>query len=727
MPFPRLHVLALALTVGLYTTSRAIRADEPLQFNRDIRPILSDFCFKCHGFDANHRKGGLKLHVPEGATAQLKSHHVAITPGDLEHSEMWRRITTSDDDERMPPRETGKRLSASQIAKLKQWIIEGAQYEPHWAFITPRKSPLPSVADNQWPRTPIDCFVLARLEREKIVPAAQADRATLIRRLYLDLLGLPPSPEAVSDFVARGDYEQLVDRLLESPHFGERWGRYWLDAARYADSDGYNGEKDRPYAWRYRKWVIDAVNADMGFDEFTVEQLAGDLVPAANLSTQLAAGFHRNTLTNRETGTDPEENRVGRMIDRTNTTAATWLGLTVSCAQCHDHKYDPITQREYYQLYAFFNNTEELDAKAPLPGDPKAIVMTLAHATKPRDTFVHVRGDFLRHGSKVEPDGFGFLPPIHDASSGGRTRLDLARWLVSPDHPLTARVQVNRIWQSLFGAGIVATDDDFGMQGDPPSHPELLDWLAVEFMEHGWSRKHVIRLIVNSATYRQSSAARPDLQSRDPLNRLLAHQSRYRLDAELIRDQALAAAGLLSEDVAGRSFRPPVPEGAGDVVETQWSVKPTLDRFRRGMYIHVQRTVPYPMLVTFDAPDGNVTCTRRMRSNTPLQALTMLNDPTFVEAARAFGQRIWSEADGVDERITRGVVIGWGRPPESHERRRLTDLFEEQRSLYARSPQLARDAVAGLKLPPGLDAVEAAAWIGVARTIMNTDAFITRE
>lgn len=731
-----LRQVALAVAAMSWIAPAAVA--EPVRFNRDIRPILSEFCFKCHGFDANQREAGLRLDTAEGAHKRLDSGKIAVRPGSVDQSALWHRITAEDADERMPPAETGKRPSAAQIQLLRRWIEEGGAYEPHWAFIAPRRPALPKVSEagERQARTAIDRFIVARLERQGVTLSGEADRATLLRRIHLDLTGLPPSPQQVMRFVSDPSldaYERAVESLLASPHFGERWARPWLDAARYADTDGYNGERDRPWAWRYRTWVIDAINADLPFDQFTIQQLAGDLLPDADADiTALAAtGFHRNTLTNRETGTDVEEYRVRKVVDQVNTTAAVWLGLTVGCAECHDHKYDPITQRDYYGLYAFFNSLEEFDAPAPLPGEPKALIQTLHEGESPRPTHIHVRGDFLRHGDAVIPAAPGALPPLE--SRGERAdRLDLARWLVDPAHPLTARVAVNRIWQQLFGQGLVATDDDFGMQGEPPSHPELLDWLAVEFIESGWSRKHMIRLIVNSAAYRQSAGPRKDsagaeLARRDPLNRQLSRQNRLRLDAELVRDQAVAAAGLLDLRIGGRSFRPPVPQGAGFVVETQWSTKPADDRFRRGLYIFVQRTVPHPMLATFDAPDRNVTCTRRLRSNTPLQALTLLNDPTFVEAARYLGVRLINEADSDAARIRMAALLCWSRPPDEYERARLTELLQEQRSLYAAESAAAREVVGNLSLPPGVLAEEAAAWIGVARALMNTDAFIARE
>ena len=684
-----------------------------------------------------------------------------------------------------------------------------AKRSDHWAFKTPKRPAIPLVSNTRWVASPIDAFVLARLEKEKIKPAPPAERLTLIRRLSLDLTGLPPTPAEVDAFVndRRGDaYKQLVDRLLASPHFGERWGKHWLDVARYADTDGYTGEKDRPYAWRFRNWVIDAFNNDLPFDQFTIEQLAGDLLPNATTENRVATGFHRNTLINRETGTDPEEFRVRQVVDRVNTTGTAWLGLTIACAECHSHKYDPITQREYYGLYAFFNSVKELDIPAPLPNEPRVegrmplltgpagtlpanlgsakalnapltpslspsdgervsagqvrgnqeestpvtrtappdekpvarpakatptppvtMAQVLEQLPEPRKTFIHVRGDFLRHGEEVLSHTLAVLPPLR-AAGASPSRLDFARWLVSPEHPVTARVAVNRLWQHLFGYGLVRTENDFGVQSDPPTHPELLDWLANEFMARGWSTKEMIRLIVSSSTYRQSSTPRPELESRDPKNLLQARQNRFRVEAEIVRDMALSASGLLDAQIGGPSFRPPVPDGVGNVLESKWPNKPASDQHRRGMYIVVQRTIPYPMLTTFDAPDGNVTCTRRDRSNTPLQALTLLNDRGFFECARALGLRLAATTGQKPEAGIRQLFeLCLARAPQAWELSRCLSLFAEQSDLYANDPDLAQRAVGSLPPASATQLATCAAWIGVARTVMNTDEFITRE
>ncbi len=611
----------------------------------------------------------------------------------------------------------------------------------HWAFVPPQRCAPPAVKNTRWVRNPIDAFVLARLEKEKILPSPEANRATLIRRLSLDLIGLPPTAEEVRAFVQDRDpeaYSRLVDRLLDSPHFGEHWARHWLDLARYADSDGYEKDGIRPYAYLYRDWVIAAFNRDLSFNQFTLEQLAGDLLPGSTYEQKTATGFHRQTLTNKEGGVDQEEFRTKAVVDRVNTTAAVWLGLTAGCAECHDHKYDPISQREYYQLYALFNNSSEKDLPLEQAGsnaptgesvkdkkdskDSKAkapAAAILVEEENPRDTRIHVRGDFLRRGDAVQPGTPGVLHPF--AARGARPdRLDLARWLVDPANPLTARVTVNRFWHHLFGRGLVPTLDDFGTRGDPPSHPELLDWLANEFVDPGckeatrvrnprpWSQKALIRLIVHSATYRQASIHCPELANRDPLNVLLARQGRFRLNAENVRDTWLAASGLLARELGGPSVRPPLPAdiaAIGYAGSIKWQNSDGPDRYRRGLYVFFQRTVPYPMLTTFDAPDSTAACTRRERSNTPLQALTLLNDPVFFECAQALGRRMTTLHGDTASRLRVAFGHCLGREPSREELARLQQLHAAHSRLA--SPDDA--------------------FIAAARVVMNLDEFVTRE
>lgn len=1004
-------------------------AERKIDFIKDVQPIFAASCYSCHG--SKTQEAGLRLDARKAALDGGDGGRVILS-GKSADSSLIHNVAGLDPDSLMPPKDEGKSLTAEQIGILRAWIDQGAQWpdsvatpknaEPwrkHWAFQPIVRPEVPAIQNTAWSRNPIDAFILKKLESEGIQPASPASRPTLIRRLSLDLLGLPPTPEEVEEFVydERSDaYQRLVERLLESPHFGERWGRHWLDLARYADSDGFEKDRPRPWAWRYRNWVIDAVNADMPFDQFTIEQLAGDRLPNPTLDQKVATGFHRNTLTNTEGGTDQEEDRVKQVVDRVNTTGTIWLGMTVGCGQCHSHKYDPLRQREYYGLFAFFNSDKQVDIPAPLPnelaaynvvkskfdaemaplaaavaafekdqlpgrhaawekqlaastsplgwtvvaptsfisagggtfskqedksllvggvnstkdvytvvlntklkqvtgirlevladstlpkngpgraddgkfvlseltvtaapvGDPtQAVPLTLQNPTasaasnkfpvtaaidgkddtgwsvggndkntepriarfeikedvkfdrdvilvftikqlggdkstlgrlrlaatgverakiprlipdrilnvltiaaarrspeqgklideyyrgldpefvkltaavnaqaakepkfppttaqtlveteKPRKNYFFNRGDFLQKGEEVEHHTPEFLHPIKIAGTTP-SRLDLARWLTAPENPLTARVTVNRIWKNLLGTAIVPTEADFGTRGDPPSHPQLLDWLATEMIaQGGWSRKQMIRTIVNSATYRQSSAYRPELITRDPGNSWLARQNRFRLEAEVIRDSFLASSGLLTRTIGGPSVKPPLPADVaalGYAGSLKWKASEGADRYRRGLYIFFQRTVPYPMLVTFDAPESNVTCSRRERSNTPLQSLTLLNDPVFFETAQALGRRI-SEMQASDkaERLRYAFQLCMARRPTSEELQQLTTLYDEMAKLAGQDAEAAAKLVGDNKIAPD-KLSDAAAAVAVARIVLNLDEFVTRE
>jgi mono/diheme cytochrome c family protein len=989
-------------------------------FETEIQPILSKRCFTCHG--PEKQKSGLRLDLQETAMHGGDSGAV-IVAGDPDNSLLIQLVSGADPDRQMPPK--GDLLAADQIAALKAWIAAGAEWSQaasdapvqvasdHWAFQTPVCPDVPAVQNADWPGNDIDRFILAKLESEGVAPSPEADKVTLVRRLYYDLIGIPPTPEEVDQFVADDSpsaYPRMVNKLLASEHFGERWGRYWLDLARYADSDGYEKDGVRPYAYRYRDWVIEALNRDMPYDQFVIQQLAGDLLPGADTDELMATGFHRNTLTNKEGGIDPEEDRVKQTIDRANTTAAVFTGLTMGCAECHSHKYDPISQREYYEFYAFFNAAMEKDVPAPLPGEemayeqalarfnnqvgelrkvvddyraklaeklpeweagldvppegwtvldpvsytsnggsefqeledksllvagalapkdkytiiassreiglktfrlealthdslsnkgpgraangnfvlgefevyaapanepnnmtkiglvrPKAdfeepeheaalaidgnpdsgwaiyrdggfnedryatfetdegigypdgtvltfvldhrygrahnigrvrlsvsklpadtiqfsdqvyaalktpieerteehktalldyysnldpkyrelrapldellkakpqppgtIAQALVRSPDPPKTFIHLRGDFLSKGDEVQPGVPAVLPPLEPR---GETpdRLDLARWIVDPDNPLTPRVYVNRLWQRLFGRGIVGTPDDFGTRSEAPSHPKLLDWLSTEAVARGWSTKDMIRLIVNSSTYKQSSDVRPELYDRDPANTLLARQSRYHVEAEITRDAYLAASGLLNTAVGGPSIRPPQPAGVADLGyagSIKWTEDTGPEKYRRGLYIFFQRTVPYPMLMTFDCPDSNTASVKRNRSNTPLQALTLLNDPVFFECAQALGGRILTEApQDEDGRIQFAFRQCMGRAPSDVEMARLKQFLADQKSAFEADPEAAKK-FATQHVPEGVEAPESATYVALARVIMNLDEFITRE
>jgi mono/diheme cytochrome c family protein len=834
-----LLLLVPPLSRGLAAT-QAVPPPRPaagtVDFVRDIQPIFAKSCAGCHG--AVNQKSGLRLDSGEAALRGGNS-GADVVPGDSTHSRLVTLVSGGEGSLVMPP--GGPRLTAEQVRLIRAWIDQGARLSTkgqiparrrgagHWAFQPLRRPALPVVKNSAWVRNPTDRFVLARLEREKLAPAPQADRVTLIRRLSLDLLGLPPSPAEVLAFLddRRPDaYERLVDRLLASPHYGEHWGRWWLDAARYADTNGYEKDNQRSI-WLYRDWVIDALNRDMPFDQFTIEQIAGDMLPNATRQQKIATGFHRNTMINQEGGVDQEQFRVEALVDRVGTTGTVFLGLTIGCARCHDHKYDPISQREFYQLFAFLNNADEPDleiatpeelkkrdairaqitdseadlkryltGKAPeLPALEKGLTeearkklkpeileilavapnardekqkqalvdaltvedagrkereakiaalkkseptitstMVMSERVQPRVTTIFVRGDFLKKGDVVYPAVPTVVRPL--LPTANRDRLTLARWLVDPRNPLTARVTMNRVWQSYFGRGLVATTEDFGTRGEKPSHPELLDWLATEFMRQGWSLKAMHRLIVQSATYRQSSHASPALYARDPYNMLLARGARYRLPAEGIRDVALSASGLLNPASGGPSVFPPQPDGVTSLSygPLAWKTETGPNRYRRALYTFFKRTSPYPALITFDAPNADTTCVRRVRSNTPLQALTTLNDAVFVEVAQALAWRVMAECAGdTAARVRHAFRLCLAREPDSTETRRLVALFEQQRARFAGAGDRATVLIGiadGKK--PGTaqaraDVAERAAWTVVARVLLNLDETITRE
>jgi len=625
-------------------------------------------------------------------------------------------------------------------------------------------------------RSPIDRFVMARLQRERLKPSPRADKVTLIRRLSLDLIGLPPTPAEVDAFLADRSpdaYDTLVERLLASPQYGEHWARRWLDGARYADTNGF--EKDSPRViWKYRDWVINAFNADLPFDQFTIEQIAGDMLPNATTEQKIATGFHRNTMINQEGGVDQEQFRWEAIVDRMNTTGTVFLGLTVRCAQCHDHKYDPISQKEYWSLFAILNNADEptLELAPPeqiakrnrirkqiaaldkqlkaLPAkdnrraglmeqiaalrkqEPKIVsTMVMQERATPRVTHRRIRGDYLNNAEAVQPGTPAILPPLPKGTKPNR--LALARWLVSKENPLTARVIMNRVWQAYFGRGIVETAEDFGTRGARPTHPKLLDWLASEFMRQGWSMKAMHRLIVHSATYQQASRLTPKLRAKDPENRLLARGPRFRVDAEVIRDIALRASGLLVEKIGGPSIFSPQPPGVTSLSygALKWNTATGPDRYRRGLYTFIKRTTPYPAFVVFDATSRETCIVRRDRSNTPLQALTTLNDLVFVEAARALALRTLQEGgETPEQRLEYAFRRCLARRPDRHEARTLLEFWQQQRQTFAAdAKRAALVALGDSKSTPakGVTTSELAAWTVVARVLLNLDETITKE
>ena len=923
-------------------------ADDPafqeLDYNRDVRKILAERCFACHGPDEEHRQADLRLDVRQHAIEAG-----VLLPTGSAASELVRRLETANPDEVMPPPESGE-LTEHEKDVLRNWIQQGAEYQKHWAFEAVVKPELPRAGEDSWCPNPIDHFIVKRLLEHELHPSVQAHREILIKRVYLDLIGLLPTPAQVSAFVkdeSPDAYESVVDELLRSKHFGERWGRHWLDQARYADSNGYTFDNPR-VMWPYRDWVIKAINDDMPFDEFTIQQLAGDLFPEPTIEQLVATGFHRNTLINEEGGTDAEQFRVESVIDRTNTTGTVWLALTVGCAQCHNHKFDPVSQQDYFSLFAFFNNTADRNNRGPevtvqsphadeiaelerqlaelanrekkqaenelvkpeewtvlspleskaesnasfalledqsllvsgpneiedtyeivyqlekgpvaafrlnvlpheslpkggpgragngnfvmvdvrfevadgkqIPLEPVALAdysqsgygislavdsdlksgwaintnqkgnvahwakfllsepaefqkgellrlrmrfnqgrspynlgrfqllssstrpagadviavrrdalqarkktleaarvkaMVMRELEQPRVTHLLTRGDFLRPAQRVESAVLNQLHPLSELERP-LTRLDLAHWLVDSDNPLTPRVAVNRMWQKLFGVGLVETVEDFGVQGSVPSHPKLLDWLAAEFVERGWSRKQMLRLIVTSSTYRQASTTRADLDRKDPMNQLLGRQNRLRVDAEIVRDLALSASGKLSPKIGGPSVYPPQPAGVYAFTQKKknWPTSEGEDRFRRTMYTFFYRSSPHPMLTAFDTPRFNVTCTRRGRSNTPLQSLMVANDPGLFELAEALAERTSVRKGDLNTKLHHMFRLALCRTPSTAELQYLKDFVEEQRLKFDKD-----EVVAGAS-------AEQYALTAAARVLMNLDEFITRE
>lgn len=818
------------------------------EFNRDIRPILSENCFYCHGQDPNHRKANLRLDEREAAVAAG-----AIVPGDPEASEVMRRLECQDPGDRMPPPDSNRTVSAEQRETLRAWIAAGAEYQPHWSFVPPVRPPLPPVKDAAWPRNAVDYFILNKIEERGLTPAPEADKVTLLRRVTYDLTGLPPTPEEVDAFLADTSpdaYEKVVDRLLASPHYGERMAIPWLDAARYADSNGFQQDGDT-FQWIWRDWVVKALNEDMPFDQFGVWQLAGDLLPDAGVEQKIASGFNRNHLLNGEGGAIPEEQRNVILFDRVDVTSTTFLGLTIACAQCHDHKYDPVTQRDYYSLLAAFNNLPESgvpsyystrvrvappilelpaipeyqegverlnrkleEAKAAagpdwearrdalqkeweeqllasdkpedegwkklvqetraappeqpngqaagklreefnhkrlsaLPGheDLKHIMnverelrtyrheelprVMIMEDSRPRETHVLNRGDYLQPQEKVEFNVPAFLPPLPEGAP--RNRLGLARWLFSPEHPLTARVQVNRYWQLFFGIGLVKTSEDLGVQGEYPLHRELLDWLAVEFRESGWRVKATHRLLVTSATYRQSSRFNTESAKADPENRLHARGSRFRLPAMFLRDTALAASGLLRLKIGGKPVYPYQPEGIWDSLaitkerDFTYPLSSGPDLYRRSLYTFHRRTVAPANM--FDASSRQACKVRPDLTNTPLHALTTLNDPTWVEAARVLAADLLRSPGDTASRLTAAFRRVAVRIPREDDLKRLETMLNRQREHFAAHPEDAERFVRVGAAPPAEDLppVEHAAWSAVCLGVFNLDESLTRE
>ena len=750
----------------------------PLDFNRDIRPLLAENCFYCHGQDGQKREADLRLDDRAAALAAG-----AIVPGDAGASTLLERIHSTDPDVLMPPPTSNRRLAEEQKQLLDRWIKEGAEYKPHWAFTPPVRPAPPAVQRADWVRNDIDRFVLAKIEAGGLAPSPEADRATLIRRLYADLVGLPPTPAEVDAFVAdpRPDwYVLLVDRLLASPHYGERMALPWLDAARYADSNGFQQDGDT-WQWIWRDWVVNALNADMPFDRFSIEQLAGDLLPNATLEQKIATGFNRNHLLNGEGGAIAEEQRFNNLFDRVDTTSTTWLGLTVACAQCHDHKYDPITRTDYYGLLDAFNRVSESGAptrfsnrirvappvvEAPdeplrrqiaeieqlisalgeeAPAEVERLRKALADLKadrlprvmvmqddRPRDTKILDRGDYLSPvGDKIVFQPPAFLPPLPAGES--RNRLGLANWLFRPEHPLTARVQVNRMWQQFFGVGIVKTTEDMGVQSEYPRHLELLDWLAVEFRERGWSQKQMHRLLVTSATYRQASKVTAEHLAKDPENRLHARAARFRMPALVLRDVALSASGLIDLRLGGQPVYPYQPDQIWEALaitkerDFTYPASHGPDLYRRSLYTFWRRTVSPANM--FDTANRQTCTVRAGQTSTPLHALTTLNDPTWVEAARVLAEKSMQAAADLDGRLAHAFRRVLGRKPSGYDLETLKRMHARQLAIYAADLGAANQLLAAGESPrdTSLDPAGHAALTSVCLAIFNLDEALTRE
>lgn len=776
------------VTAELLPASERQALPQEVRFNRDIRPILSDKCFACHGPDAHTVEAGLQLHTFDGATAELDGGGFAIVPGDVGASVLWARV--NDPRDPMPPRDIHKPLAEGELALLHRWIEQGAAYQAHWAFVPPAATPLPSVEDPRWPATDIDHYVLHRLESEGLAPVADADKATLLRRVTYDLSGLPPTLAELDAFLADASpdaYERVVDRLLASDHFGERLAVFWLDLVRYADSVGYHGDQTRS-ASPYRDWVIWAFNTNLPFDTFTVHQLAGDLVDEPDDNTLIASCYNRLLQTSHEGGVQFKEYLTIYNADRVRSISGVWMGGTLGCAQCHDHKYDPYTAHDFYAMAAFFSDIDDVEHirdpnggvynRLPTPREPEISVFSpldrqrieryqaqlaelgdaadprerallqaqilairprkvmVTRAGEPRPVHLLPRGNWMdESGPLVEPAVPAFLGSLE--TDGRATRLDLARWLVTPESDggvggLTARVFMNRLWAQFYGRGLCTSLEDFGGQGQPPNHPDLLDHLALAFVDSGWDIKAMVKRLVTTRTYRLSSVPAEQLAVQDPLNTLFARQSRRRLPAEMIRDTALAVSGLLVDELGGAISHPYQPAGYYSHLnfpEREYKHDTTRHQWRRGVYMHWQRQFLHPMLKAFDAPTREECTAERPVSNTPLAALNLLNDPTFVEAARGFAQRILTEPQGDDaQRMAWAMRTATARRPDAGEVAVLLNLLDAARAYYHENPGEAARLL-GVGLAPrdeSHDPIEHAAWAEAARAILNLHETITR-
>ena len=735
-----------------------------VSYNFDIRPILSDKCYACHGPDAKKREAGLRLDVAENAYAKLKDGKgVAIFPGKPEQSEVYKRITSVDPSYQMPTPESHLGLlNDAEIGLVRKWIEQGAKYEKHWAFTTPVLPAVPQVSNEEWPRNEIDRFVLQRMEGAGLSPNEEAGISHLLKRVALDLTGLPPTVDMQKRFEADGSdkaYEKVVDEMISQKTYGEKMAVYWLDVARYADSYGYQDDEVRTQ-WPWRDWLINAFNKNMRYDQFLSWQIAGDMLPNANKEQILATAFFRNHKYTEEGGVIPEEYRIEYNIDKTKTFSTGVLGLTVECAQCHDHKYDPISQEDYYRMFAFFNNSKEKGfegdisqtkpAKMPVmtisdqeartllsfinrPDTSKLMVSVLGDRDTLRPTHILNRGVYDAPGRVVT----AAAPPAvmkFDTTRLPQNRLGLAKWTTSKSNPLTARVFVNQIWQEFFGRGIVKSTGDFGMQGDLPTNPALLDWLAVDFMNHGWDIKRLVKQIVTSATYRQSAKITDEKLKADPDNIYLSHGPRYRLPAELVRDMVLSTSGLLNPKIGGPSVKPYQPKGLWEAATSGRGTLRTYQQdrgealYRRGMYTFIKLTVPPPSMIIFDASNRDHCEIKRSKTNTPLQALVMLNDPTVLEASRVLAERLVAKSTDVETNIRTSFQRIVCRRPTEKEMKLLTSYYNGEASMFSKDKKHAFKVLNVGEYPhePKADEVRAAALMRVINALYNMEETITK-
>ena len=743
------------------TAQRSI--PDSVSYNFDIRPILSDKCYSCHGPDANKREAGLRLDIAENAYKALKENPKAhaLVPGKPQLSQVFLRISSQDTSMMMPPPSSNLKLSSHEINLIEKWIKQGAKYEKHWAFVAPKKPAIPGVKNKQWTKNEIDYFILHKQEQIGMTPNQEADKERLLKRASLDITGLPPGLEMMDRFLAdksANAYEKIVDQLLQSPAYGEKMAVHWMDVSRYADSHGYQDDGYRTQ-WPWRDWVIHAFNKNMHYDDFITWQLAGDLMPESSKETLLATGFNRNHKITEEGGVVDEEYRVAYVTDRNNMFAKALIGVTTECATCHDHKYDPFSQKEYYQLSAFFNNIKEVGIESVIGGPEtyakkplmeisnedvkkvltfinkqdtnRLIVSVMGDLDTVRKTYVLKRGAYDAHGEEVQASTPQAILPF--SKKYPKNRLGLAQWLFDKRNPLTSRVFVNQVWQEFFGKGIVKTSGDFGMQGELPSHPELLDWLAVDFMNHGWNIKRLVKQMVTSATYRQSAVVTPGKLNADPDNIFFARAPRYRIQAEFIRDIVLSSSGLLNKTIGGPSVKPYQPQGLWEGATSGRGILATYKQdqgsslYRKGLYTFIKRTVPPPTMSIFDASNRDQCEIKRLKTNTPLQALVMMNDPVVLEASRVLAAKLIKENSQTRDKITKAFRLIVCRKPNEKEITLLTNYYNEE--VKTRKMQDAEKLIAVGEYPPAknINKKILAAMMQVISTIYNLEETITKS